>query len=217
MLLAGALAACSGGSGAPVPTTPPTPTVDPTPSTSAAEALSAMAAIGARASYHATYLAQQRHPATRATWLVWRTPSSLRVDVVTKHAKTTLIVTPNASYSCRAAKHRTCLLVAKGGKPIPAPLRLLAEKLFSGDIKTLSTDSASYDVQSTEEGCYAISPMSNAPKPRAERADYCFNTAGVLTSVTFPSGNVVRLRSLTMKTPPHSAFVPYASPTPLSR
>jgi hypothetical protein len=43
---------------------------------------------------------------------------------------------------------------------------------------------------------------------------YCFAATGVLTAVTYPSGNTARLTSVS-STAPATRFVPYASPAPL--
>jgi hypothetical protein len=223
-----ALAGCHSGGSGPAPSSSPTetPTSAPSATTPAGEALRQLATAAAGASYRATYNVRQSHPATRATWRVWRTPSSLRVDVVTRRVTATLIVTAKASYSCRRAKHRkTCFRVAGAAQPVPAPFQLLAQKLFSTDIDSLKTHADAYAVTAAgpdagtahirASTCYRLQPSSAAPKPRVEKATYCFSTSGVLTSVTYPSGNLVRLQHLSMHRPTHSAFVPYSSPTPL--
>src|SRR3954447_16861040 len=137
----------SGGSTAQSPS--PTRTVTPTPvaTTPAAQLLQQLAGSGVDASFRATYVVRQQHPAGHATWQVWRTARSLRVDVVTKKVTATLIRTPHAAFSCRRSTHRrTCFRVAKGEKPIPAPFRLLAQTLFSADVATLAGAMTSYDV-----------------------------------------------------------------------
>jgi hypothetical protein len=150
----------------------------------------------------------------------------LRVDVVTKQVTATLIVTAKASYSCRRAGHRrTCFRVAGPGQPVPKPFPLLAEKLFSTDIAALASHADSYatsaptvvdgTVQVPASTCFRLQPLASAPRPRVDKGTYCFSASGVLTSVSYPSGNVVRLQHLSMHSPPRAAFVPYSSPTPL--
>ena len=220
------VAGCHSGHPTATPTAGSTPPLSPTTSATPADTLKQLATVAAAASYRATYTARQSHPATTATWQLWRTPTSLRVDVVTPRVTATLIVTPKASYSCRAAKHhKTCFRVAKAGQPVPAPFHLLAQPLFSTNVDILAKHSDSYVVTATapEQGsarvpaatCFALRPLAGAPKPRVEQATYCFSAAGVLTSITYPSGNVVRLRHVTMTAPARGAFAPYSSPTPL--
>ncbi|MDQ1697523.1 MAG: hypothetical protein QOJ03_2876 [Frankiaceae bacterium] len=224
------LTGCTGGSSTPTPT-PTLTTLSPTtsPTLSDAEMLQQVATAAAGSSYAATYVASQRHPAKSATWRVWRTPVAVRVDVIVNNAKTTLIVTPRASYSCRAAQHRrTCFRVAKGNQPIPPQLRLSAEQLFADDIDSLATHPSDYRVRylrpfdppspGEKPGtCFDVAPTSRASAPRVEKGTYCFRGDGLLTSITYPSGSVVHLRSAKVAPPPASSFVPYSSPTPLPR
>lgn len=223
------LAGCSGSSSAPTPTTTSpstTPTTAPSATPSPAQALQQLARAAASASYRATYAAHQRHPAGNAVWKVWRTPALLRVDVITRHVTSTLIVTPRASFSCRAARHRkTCFRVAGAGKPVTDPLQLLAQKLFSTDLAYLAGHASAFTVTAAPalsgspavpaSACFAVRPKAGTARPRVERATYCFTPTGVLTRATYPSGNYLRLLHLSTGRPPRAAFVPYASPTPL--
>jgi hypothetical protein len=215
--------ACTGSSAPqPVPSSPAATTPAETP----AAALQRLAGLAARVNYTATYAVRQTHPAGSATWRVWRAPAKLRVDVTRGKVTATLIVTPKASFSChRAGRQRTCLRVAGAGKPVPAPLQLLAQRVFSGDLDTLAGALTSYDVTTAaaQEGnalvpastCFAVTPHAKAPKSHVDKATYCFSAAGVLTSVVYPSGNAVRLQHVSLTTPSHQSFVPYSSPTPL--
>jgi hypothetical protein len=220
----GALLSVTGCTGSPSPTAPPS--TSPLPSSTSAspappeQQLQQLAALGTKAAFHATFAVRQSHPASHATWQVWRTPTSLRVDVVTKGVTATLIVTPHATYSCRKP-HRTCFTVARGDKPIPVPVRLLAEQLFSADLTTLATHPAAFSVTSMSDvqtfgHCFEVAP-SGGNKSAVDKAEYCFNDAGLLTRVRYPNGNLVQLEHSSAQTPKHSVFVPYSSPTPLPK
>jgi hypothetical protein len=227
VLVAGSLAALfgvGGCSGSSSPTTPPS--TAPVPSSTSAgpaspeQQLQQLAALGTKAAFHATYAVRQSHPSSRATWQVWRTASSLRVDVATKRVTATLIVTPHATYSCRKP-HRTCFTVARGNEPIPVPVRLLAERLFSADVTTLATHPTAFSVTSMSDvqkfgHCFEVVPSSNE-KSGVDKAEYCFNDSGLLTRVRYPNGNLVQLERSTMQAPKHSVFVPYSSPTPFPK
>ena len=218
------LAGCDSGS-SPAPTrTPTTPgaTTASAAAPSPAEDLARLARLGVSVSYRARYVATQRHPRSRAGWQVWRSRTSLRVDVETRHSKATLIVTPRAAYACRAAAHeRTCFRVAKGGKPIPAPFQLLAERLFDSDLGRLAAHADSYRVRSAARvgaasaSCFGVRARGDAPRPRVSRGTYCFSDRGLLSAVVYPSGNKVLLQHASTKAPDRGTFKPYAHPTPL--
>jgi hypothetical protein len=218
-------AGCQGGSGRPA-TAPPSGRATPTASTSPAPTLGQLAGGGAALSYHAGYTVRQRHPRSTAQWQVWRTAHALRVDVVTGKGRATLIVTPAATFACRATKHRrTCFRVARRGHAIPPPFRLLAQQLFSSDLGALAAHLQSYVVTRRPvsvsagalpaAGCFAVRGRHGAARPALTAATYCFSADGVLTTVRYPSGNTVELASVTLHQPPATAFRPYAHPTPL--
>ena len=226
LLVAAALAVavtasgCSGSSssGAPPTTTPTATSTSPTP-VPPEQQLQQLASLGSKAAFHATYVVRQLHPASRATWQVWRTTSSLRVDVLTNQVTATLIVTPHATYSCRRP-HKTCFTVATGKQSIPVQLRLLAEQLFSADLTTLASRLGAFSVSSTSAvanfgQCFEVSPSSNSSS--VDKAEYCFNDSGLLTRVRYPNGNLVQLQHSSMQAPQKSIFVPYSSPTPLPK
>jgi hypothetical protein len=111
--------------------------------------------------------------------------------------------------------------VARGNKPIPVPVRLLAEQLFSADVTTLATHAASFSVTSMSDvqtfgHCFEVAPSSNK-KSGVDKAEYCFNDSGLLTRVRYPNGNLVQLEHSSMQAPKRSVFVPYSSPTPLPK
>ena len=215
---AAALSGCTGSS-APGPT-PSTTTTSPSPrpSLTAEQQLQQLARLGAKAVFRATYLVRQKHPSSHATWRVWRTSNSLRVDVVTKHATATLIRTPHNTYACsRSGHNKRCFRVAKGGS-LPAPLRLLAEQLFSANLSSLAKGSAAVTVAVAATGsplgtCFAIAPRHK--NSSIEKAEYCFDSSGVLSRVRYPNGNLVQARNVVEKPPKGSVFHPYSSPTPI--
>lgn len=227
MLCAATLAGCTGSS-TPTPTTAPTSSgssPSPSPTLTVAQHLEHLAQLGTTAVFRGTYLVRQQHPSSRATWRVWRTRHSLRVDVVAKHVTATLIRTPKATYSCRrSGHHRTCFRVAKGDDPTPAPFRLLAELLFSDSLTRLAGRPHSYSVSAPTPGSVHV-PTSGGTcfrvkvdKKRSSNlatGTYCLNAAGVFTAVVYPSGNVVRVEHVTSKAPDSKSFHPYSSPTPL--
>jgi hypothetical protein len=206
------------------PTTPPTTSARPAPTPT--EALRSLAQAATKASYRATYTARQKGRQHRAEWIVWHTPSRLRVDVVTGNRYATLITTPDAAYACgKAHGDRTCFRVAKGDEAIPPILRLDAQELFSTGLAALAQKAGAYRITSapvdeaaTERvdlACFRVRPGPDAPKRGVSRATYCFAHTGVLASVHYPSGNTVELDEVALRTPERKAFKPYAHPTPL--
>jgi hypothetical protein len=188
--------------------------------------LQQLAGGAVRASYHATYRVRARHPKSSATWGVWRTPTAVRLDVLTRKQRTTLIVTKRASFACRSAQHRrTCFRVARGNKPIPREFRLEAIRLFSTDIAALRAHPDDYVVRAAgprpaagrrpAATCFAVRPTAAAKNAGADRATYCLSSGGIVTAVDYPSGSTVRLQSVQRHAPARTAFVPYSSPTPL--
>jgi hypothetical protein len=209
-------------------TSPPRPS--PSASTSSglssiAAALQKLAQASAASSYSAAYLFRRSRPASSVVVRVWHDTSSLRVDVVAAAQTATLIITPNASYSCALSRHRRlCFRVAARGKPVPAPFNISPATLFSTDLRQLGTDTEHYLVgpatptapHATVPGatCFDVTPGPGALSPRVPAGTYCF-APSVLTSVRYPSGNTVQLSSLRLAAPTASAFRPYAKPTPL--
>jgi hypothetical protein len=227
ILCAATLAGCTGSS-APEPgptTTSVSPSPSPTATLTAAEQLQQLAQQGTKAVFRGSYVVRQKHPSGHATWRVWRTHRSLRVDVVTKGVTATLIRTPHATYSCRRSGHqRTCFRVAKGDSPVPAPFRLSAEQLFSDSLARLATRPHSYTVRASAPGsvpvrtnggtCFRVKVAKNKSKNLAT-GTYCLSSAGIFTAVVYPSGNIVRIEHVTAKAPSSDSFRPYSSPTPL--
>jgi hypothetical protein len=214
-------------SGSSAPRSPsPTPTPTPSATTPAGAVLQQLADVAAGARYHAVYRVRAQHPKSSATWGVWRTPGSLRLDVLTRKQRTTLIVTARASFACRSAQHRrTCFRVARSHDPVPREFRLVATKLFSTDVAALRAHINDYTVSTgaprpasgprPAATCFAVRPAAAAKPPRVDRATYCLSADGVLTAVDYPSGSTVRLQSVELHPPARSVFVPYSSPTPL--
>lgn len=222
-----ALSGCTGSSSGPPSPTPSvtTSSASPTP-LPPPQALQRLAALGTKAAFHATYAVRQSHPTSRATWKVWRTATSLRVDVVTKHNTATLISTPRATFSCSRAPHqRACFRVAKAGQPVPTALRLLAVRLFTTDLVALNAHPERYGIAAATPGsvtvpthggtCFHLTVPKKSAKSGIDTGTYCFDANGVLTVVAYPNGNIVRLTQLAVRPPKKSVFTPYSSPTPL--
>src|SRR3954466_4459346 len=225
LALAGVLAACSSSGSSTTPR--PTPTVTPTTTatTPVGEQIQRLSQLGLRASYRAKYIAHQKGRPHRADWQVSRTPSALRIDVVTGRRIATLIVGSKGAFSCaRAGKRRACFRVAKPGRPVPPPFDHAPQALFTADLASLAQHAGTYVVRSastTDSGgrsgdsCFAVRATTKAPKPRVPTGVYCFADVGVLTAIGFPSGSTVRLEKLRMSRPDPKVFRPYSSPTPL--
>jgi hypothetical protein len=223
--LTSAVAACTGGGSS--PTARPTPTVTPTTvaTTPVGEQIQRLAQLGLHASYRASYVARQDNRPHRAEWQVARTPSALRIDVITGGRTATLIVGPKGAFSCaRAGKRRACFRVAKPGRPVPPPFDHAPQALFAADLVSLAQHAGTYAIAAatTAEGggrggdnCFRVRPTSAATKPRVPTGVYCFADVGVLTAVRFPTGSSVRLVDVRMSRPGPTAFRPYSSPTPL--
>jgi len=188
--------------------------------------LQELAALGTKAAFHATYAVRQSHPSSRATWQVWRTKTSLWVDVNTKNNTATLISTPHASFSCsRGHHHRACFRIAGAGQQAPLALRLLAVRLFTSDLVGIAEHPERYGIAAATQGSVTVPTHGGTcfhltvPKETGgvETGSYCFNASGILTVVAYPNGNVVRLTQVSEQTPRDAVFVPYSSPTPLPK
>jgi len=224
LALAGALAACSGG-GSSTPRATPTVTPTTVATTPVGEQIQGLARLGLRASYRAGYVARQDKRPHRADWRVARTPSALRIDVITGGRTATLIVGPKGAFSCaRAGKRRACFRVAKPGRPVPPPFDHAPQALFAADLVSLAQHAGAYAVTpaTTAEGggrggdsCFRVRATATAPKPRVPAGIYCFADVGVLTAIRFPTGSTVRLVDVRMARPGPTTFRPYSSPTPL--
>lgn len=174
--------------------------------------------MGTKAVYRANYRVRQKHPSSRATWRVWRTNHSLRVDVVTKHATATLIRGPHNTFACSRSGHRKRCFRVANSKPIPAPLHLLAERLFSTNVTALAKGSPRVNVTVAATGprlgtCFAVTPRHK--NSTIAKGEYCFDESGVLTRVRYPNGNLVQVLNINDQAPDKQVFRPYASPTPL--
>src|SRR4051812_40815620 len=225
LALAGVLAACSSGGSSSTPQ--PTPTVTPTTTatTPVGEQIQGLAQLGLRASYRASYVVRQKQRPHHADWQVSRTPSALRIDVITGQRTATLIVGPKGAFSCaRAGKRRACFRVAKPGRPVPPPFDHAPQALFASDLLSLAQHAGAYVIRpatSAEGGgrggdsCFRVGATARAPKPRVPTGVYCFADVGVLTAIRFPTGSSVRLVDVRMHRPGPTTFRPYSSPTPL--
>jgi hypothetical protein len=210
------VACTSSGSGRPGP--------QQSPSAAAAQ-LAALAGRGATATYTGIYSFHQVSPDSTAAVDVWHAPPNLRVDVVSGGATASLIRTAAATYSCASKKHKvSCFTIAKRGEKAPAPFDVGPASLFSGDLVTLSASGITYVVTPAPPvpasgkvpaaTCFAIKAGLLTPQPAVQPGTYCFADTGVLTSVTYPSGNTARL-TLVLPTAPPKRFKPYAKPVPL--
>jgi hypothetical protein len=63
--------------------------------------------------------------------------------------------------------------------------------------------------------CFALKAGPSAAAPRVPTGTYCFSAQGLITAITYPSGDTVRLTQASLGTPPATRFVPYATPTPV--
>ncbi len=208
--------------------TPTSPSASPsaTAAVPTADQLRALARAGADKPYHAVYRVHRTKPSSTAKLVVEHTSQSVRVDVTTGKTTATLIVTPRASYACSKSKRdRACFRVAKAGKPVRPPFNLAPQTVFTSDVGQLAAHPGHYRVRAagTREGgttvpaaiCFDVRPRASASKRHAPAGAYCFAPSGVLTAVTYRSGNSLRLLSVRLKRPPHKVFKPYATPTPL--
>jgi hypothetical protein len=219
-LCAVTLAGCTGSSGPEPQQTPTTTSSSPSPSPTltAAQQLQQLARLGTKAVYRANYRVRQRHPSSHATWRVWRTNTSLRVDVVTKHATATLIQGPHNTFACSRSGHRKRCFRVANGKSIPAPLHLLAEQLFSANMTSLAKGAPQVTVAIKATGppfgtCFTVTPRHKSSS--IAKGEYCFDESGVLTRVRYPNGNQVVVLNINDHKPDKQVFRPYASPTPL--
>ena len=194
-------------------------------SSAAAAKLAELAGRGAAATYTGIYSFHQLTPDSTAGVDVWHAPPNLRVDVVSGGATASFIRTAAATYSCATKKHKSsCFTVAGRGKKAPAPFDVGPAALFSDDLETLSASGISYVVSLAPPvaasgklpaaTCFTIKAGLLTPQPAVQPGTYCFADTGVLTSVTYPSGNTAQL-TLVLPTAPAKRFKPYAKPAPL--
>jgi hypothetical protein len=197
----------------------------PRPSSAAAAALTDLAGRGSGATYTGLYEFHQRSPNTIAKVEVWHSPPNLRVDVIRDGATATFIRTAKATYSCAKKKHKvSCFTVAGAGKPAPAPFDVGPATLFSDDLVALSASGISYVVTEAPPvparggipaaTCFGVKAGGLTPVPVVQPGTYCFADTGVLTSVTYPSGNTARLLRVRTVAPAVN-FKPYVRPSPL--
>lgn len=194
-------------------------------SSAAAAKLVELAGRGAAATYTGIYSFHQVSPDSTAGVDVWHAPPNLRIDVVKGGATASFIRTAAATYSCATKSHkRSCFTVAGRGQKAPAPFDVGPAALFSDDLATLSASGISYDVTLATPAaangkvpaatCFGIKAGLLTPQPTVQPGTYCFADTGVLTSVTYPSGNTAQL-TLVLPTAPAKRFKPYAKPAPL--
>jgi len=194
-------------------------------SSAAAAKLAELAGRGAKATYTGIYSFHQVTPNSTAMVDVWRAPPNLRVDVVAGGATASFIRTAAATYSCATKKHKvSCFTVAGRGQKAPAPFDVGPAALFSDELETLSASGLSYVVTLASPvpasdhvpaaTCFAIKAGLLTPQPAVQPGTYCFAETGVLTSVTYPSGNTAQA-TLVLPTAPAKRFKPYAKPAPL--
>ena len=195
-------------------------------SATVASDMTALATSAANAQYTAIYVFHQQSPSQTANVKVWHAPGQLRVDVSSPATTATLIVTSQATYSCSVKqKRKTCFKVAGPGQTPRAPFNVGPATLFTGDLDNLAAHGTTYTVlaagtdtsQTAVTGAagFAISPGLLSPTPQASKGTYCFAQAGLLTSVTFDTGNTARVSSVVTGPPTPSVFKPYAKPSPL--
>lgn len=194
-------------------------------SSEAAAKLVELAGRGAVATYTGIYSFHQVSPDSTAEVDVWHAPPNLRVDIVNGGATASFIRTAAATYSCATKSHKSsCFTVAGRGQKAPAPFDVAPAALFSDDLQTLSASGISYDVNFAAPiaasgklpaaTCFALKAGLLTPQPTVQPGTYCFAETGVLTSVTYPSGNTAQL-TLVLPTAPAKRFKPYAKPAPL--
>lgn len=195
-------------------------------SATVASEMTALATAAANAEYTAIYVFHQQNPSQTANVKVWHAPAQLRVDVSSPATTATLIVTSKATYSCSVKqKRKTCFKVAGPGQTPPAPFNVGPATLFTGDLDNLASHGTSYTVLAagtdtsqtavTGASCFAISPGLLSPTPQASKGTYCFAQSGLLTSVTFATGNTARVSSVVAGPPTPTVFLPYAKPSSL--
>jgi len=195
-----------------------------TPSTPESE-LSARAADGLQQSYTATYTVA-KDGAAESTLTVWRTPTSLRLDVGTASGISTSITGPGAPVVCQSptsGKKPTCLTVAKAGEAPPATFDPALRTVFSDSLRAFADPNSELSVtyptivptlvvphSAGVPRCFTVSGSSQPP---VAAGTYCLTENGIPAQVEFASGTAT-LTAL-KGAPPASVFVPPVAPTPL--
>ena len=220
-----AVAGC-GGSAAPQagPSSAP-PTSSPSPSSTPAPAaqLSALAREGAGAAYSAAYRLQASSNGA-ATVQVYRSPTALRLDIVSGGSRAVLVENVHGRYSCRlGGGERVCFRVADPGKTLPPEFDPGLQRVFTTYLTDLAANAGQYDVSpapATDGGgvpsgqCFAVKTGSeSATQDRAITGTYCLSDQGVVTKVSFPSGTLTLQEA--GAAPTSAQLHPPVSPTPL--
>ena len=220
-----ALAGC-GGSGTPragTSSTPPASSPSPSPTPSPSAELSALARKGAGASYSATYRLQSSSSGA-ATVQVYRSPTALRLDIVSGGSRAVLVENVHGRYSCRiGGGERVCFRVADPGKALPPEFDPGLQRVFTTYLADLAANAEQYDVSpaAATDGsgvpsgqCFAVKAGSeSATQDKAITGSYCLSDQGVVTKVSFPSGTLTLQK--TGAAPTSEQLHPPVSPTPL--
>lgn len=229
------LAGCGGGSS-------PDRSASPTPTTPAAEQLAALAQAGTSAAYVATYELRTGSggpPAptsspTPATAVVYRSPTALRLDVISKTGIAVLVENGQGRFSCRVAgAKKVCFKVAPSGGTLPPEFDPGLQRVFKVYLEDLAQHADDYRVRraGTTDArgdlpagtCFTVAATASSsptatPSPaggsdRAIPGTYCLSDEGVVTEVRFESGSL-DLKKLA-PAPTAKQLQPPVSPTPL--
>lgn len=202
-------------------------------STSAADTLRTSATSGLNRSYTATYALTRAGSASgtgaEGTVTVYRTPTSLRLDVATSTGVSSSITTPTSTVACQRPtgnRKPTCLTVAGAGATPPAAFDPTLREVFGAMLRVFAasghalqvgtpapsaTPTASSPAAVGTTHCFTV---GGTPPPPVATGTYCLSSGGVPTFLSFPSGTAT-LTAYTPGPPAAARFVPDVAPTPL--
>jgi len=193
---------------------------------SASDEIQERAQAGLLASYSGTYAITDTKGGDSGRVSVWRTPTTLRLDVRTDKGISTSITTPQGTVACQVpstGKKPTCLEVAAAGATPPPLFDPVLRKVFGDALRVLGDDDNGLIVEaqpsasptsavSEATSCFKVTAPSTQQKIAS--GTYCLTADGIPTGMNFASGTVT-LTVLTRAAPEASVFEPTTSPTPL--
>jgi hypothetical protein len=222
LVVVAGLAACNQGKPQSSSTTTPPPTsvaATTTHSTTPGDELAALARRGITVDFTGRYALDSTAP-TRpdATVVIYRLGLSYRVDIRRGAATSVLMTAPQGIVSCQLSTRRTCLLLGSPGATVPKLFDPALQRLITTDLAALSDAQNLTVVPAGTVPAIAGVPAATCYKVSGDGVDqgeYCLTETGVLRQAQFPSGTLKMTRL--SPAPTRAAFVPPASPTPVSR
>nr|WP_296074556.1 hypothetical protein [uncultured Actinoplanes sp.] len=196
LLTLGGLAACTGDSPGPAPTSPAV-VLPPAGGDDARAALVARAALAQDKSYAALYSLDDGNGAPRDVVATIGADGTWRVDVGKGMeggtADVSIVSTPAGVYQCTVATAANpitpaCVKVANAGKLVPRKYDPRVERLFRPALSVFTDRQAAISVTEVEPltgakgDCYSVDGISASLDAPVDIGIYCYDADGVLTA-----------------------------------